>query len=74
MCSEYLDSWKDVYSIENHAVWAADDVVSHLKTLENAKFGFKVTDSYRNKVSMLSARAQRIAEEIAALDPEKENL
>lgn len=74
MCREYFDDWKEAYSVQNFAEFAADDVVMHLAALENAKYGFEVSDSFRNKVSMLSARMQRIAEEISALDQQGDNV
>jgi hypothetical protein len=70
----YIDGWKEQASQQNMAEWAAEDVASHLKSLETARYGFPVTDSYKNKVAMLSARMQRIVEEIAELNAEGDNV
>lgn len=75
MCQDYMDSWKEVAMSQSQAEWAAEDVVTHLSTLESANYGFPTfNDTYRTKVGMLKVRMQRIVEEIEALDPEQDNV
>jgi hypothetical protein len=74
VCSGYIDSWKEQSTQQNMAEWAMEDVVSHLKDLETSRYGFEVTESYKTKVGMLSARAQRLLEEIAELNAEGDNV
>lgn len=74
MCEEYIDGWKEQSSAQSETEWAASDLVTHLYRLETARYGFKVTESYKNKVGMLSARAKALEEEIEKLDAEGENV
>ena len=74
MCEGYIDSGKEQSLQQNMAEWAAEDVATHLKGLETSRYGYKVTESYKEKVGLLWARQQRIVEEIAALNSEGENI
>jgi hypothetical protein len=55
--------------------WNADSVASELRQIETfTPLQFTPSESFQTKVAMLSARMQRIAEEIAQLDPDGENV
>lgn len=74
MCEGVFDR-KETMSAIWSTEWKAEELVSRLNTLESAYYiEFSPTESFKTKVSMLSARAKALEEEIAKLDPEGDNV